>query len=437
MMSGYAAIDDWRPFTKQLEFVQSIYEQLKQRLEETHDSIDDPDVQSYASYIQYSLALYISILGKAGKYQKAFDAFHELDTDGPLAPHPKIYSAILLVLSDRTTIDAEDPKAIEKLVSDAKDIWRRQKRSLDRQPENNMVMGSVYAMIKILSCSSQPSDHELMYDILRDTCGLPRLGENEKEDRPPPSQTVSPTKWILQVTLDSCIAVHRPDLVVHYAQSVMDSPKLRPILWAGHLSKLLRAHILLAKKEERSPSSSRSENAAEWVEWMVAKAPREKLMPNPSTIALALELCHRCQDLPSAIRITRMILNSDVDSEGLPRGRSGFLLPKAWENLFALARVASPDEKRQCLQLFDTHGGSVLDIWKSTSAVRGLEPSEKKAYVFIALHIVKMLRPVPFPPDHDAAELQAWFDIQYRAELFLKENPAKKTGRYTKKKGSS
>ena len=432
-MSGYATVDDWRPLTKQLEFVQSIYRQLKQRLEQTHNSLDDSAVQSYASYIQYSIALYISILGRAGKYQKAFDVFHEQDSDGPIAPHPKIYSAYLLVLADRSTTDVENPKAIEKLVSDAKYIWRRQKRSLDREPEYNMEPGSVYAMIKLLSCSSQPSDHELMYDILRDTCGLLRPGETEKEDRPPPLQTVTPTKWILQVALEGCIAVGRPDMAVHYAQSVMDSRELRPILWAGHLSKFLRAHItLLARKEEAS--SSRSEDAAEWVEYIVAQAPREILMPNPSTIVFALKLCYRCQDMPSALRIAHAILDSDTDSEGLPRGRSGSLLPKAWEHLFNLATVASPDEKRQCLELFDTHGGSVLEIWKSTSAVRGLEPSEKKAHIFLALHIVKILQSVPSSPDHegaestDAAEPEAWSDIRSRAGLFLKENPYQQKG---------
>ena len=428
-MSGYATVDDWRPLTKQLESVQSIYGMLKQHVEQTRNSVDDPADESDTSYILYSIALYISILGNAGKYQKAFDVFHELDTDGPLTPSPKIYSSFLFVLANRVTTDLEDSKAIEKLVSDAKYIWRRQKRSLDREPEHNMEPRSVYAMIKILSCSSQASDHKLMYDILRDTCGLPRPGEKEKEDRPPPSQTVSPTKWILQKVLDGCIAVDRPDMAVHYAQSVMDSRELRPILWAGHLSKFLRAHVLLAR-DEGSPSPSRSENAAEWVEWIVAQAPREQvIMPHQGTLVIALELCYRCRDMPSALRIIRAIMDSDADPEGLPLGRSGSMPIKAWERLLNLATMASPDEKRQCLELFDTHGGSVLDVWKSTSAVRGLEPSEKKALVFLALHIVKILQPAPSSPDHkgaespDAAEPKSWSDIRGQAELFLKNNP--------------
>ena len=436
IMSGYATVDDWRPLTKQLGFVQSIYGQLKQLVEETRNSVDDPAVESDASYILYIIALYISILGKAGKYQKAFDVFHELDTDGSLAPHPKIYSSLLFILADRvgSTTNDEDPKTIENVVSDAKYVWRRQMRSLDKQPKYYMEPRSVYAMIKILSCSSQSSDHELMYDILRDTCGLPRPGE--KKVSPRTSQIVSPTKWILQKVLDGCVAIDRPDMAVHYAQSVMDSRELRPILWPGHLSKFLRAHVLLARKEEGEPSFSRSENAAEWVECIVAQAPREQAPPHQGTLVFALELCSRCRDMPSAIRITRAIMDSDADPEGLPRGRSGSMPIKAWGHLFSLASVASPDEKRQCLELLDKYGGSVLDAWKSTSAISELEPPEKKALVLLALRIVKTLQPVPSSPDHegaespDAAEPKAWSDIRSRAKLFLKknhnENPKKK-----------
>jgi hypothetical protein len=438
MMSGYATIDDWSPLSKQLELVHSVYGQLKQQLEQTRNSVDDPAAESNASFILYPIALYISILGKAGKYQTAFDVFHGLDTDGPLAPHPKIYSSLLSILADRvdSTTDEEDPKAIQKSVSEAKYIWRRHLRSLDKQPQHDMQPRSVDAMIKILSRSSQPSDHELMYDILRDICGLPRPGE-KKEDHPPsPSQTkkkVSPTPWILQETLYGCIAVDRPEMAVHYAQYAMDSRELRPILWAVHLRGLVRAHVLLAKKEvgSPSPSPSRGENVAEWVEWMVRRAPREKMMPRAGVIVYAFELCYLCRDLPSAIRIARAIINSNEDSEGPARGgRRGESVPiRAWEHLFHLASVASPDEKRQCLELLSTHGGSVLDIWEPTWASREPEPLEKKAHVFLANHIVKMLEPVPSSPDHegaespDAAEPKAWSDLRRRAELFLKKKP--------------
>src|SRR5712672_3164042 len=84
MMSGYATVDDWRRLTQQLDSVHSVYGQLRQHLERTRNSTDDPAGESSASFILYPIALYISILGKAGKYQKAFDVFHELDTGGSL-----------------------------------------------------------------------------------------------------------------------------------------------------------------------------------------------------------------------------------------------------------------------------------------------------------------------------------------------------------------
>ncbi|KAI9447967.1 hypothetical protein H4582DRAFT_1803577 [Lactarius indigo] len=247
LMSGYATIDDWQPFTKQLELVHSIYEQLKQRLKTSHDLVEDRSSGTEGtSFIQYSTALYISILGKAGKYQRALDVFHELDTDGPLAPNPKVYSTLLWVSADR--VDSDDVEATTQAVSDAKYVWRRLVRSLDKQPRHYIEPRSVEAIIKVLS-RGESSDHELMFDILRDICGLPRPGE----DRPPPPPKVEPNVFILGETLDGCTTAGRPEMSIHYAQIAIDSPKLRPVLRVWHLAKLLRAYAALAKEGSAPP----------------------------------------------------------------------------------------------------------------------------------------------------------------------------------------
>ncbi|KAI0307100.1 hypothetical protein B0F90DRAFT_1685127, partial [Multifurca ochricompacta] len=367
IMSGYATIEDWGPLTKQLGLAHSIYAQLKQHLDKSRNMVDDPASESAASFALYPIALYISILGKAGKYQKAFDVFHELDTDGPLAPHPKVYSSLLCALADR--VDSVDAEATAQSVSDAKYVWRRHMRSVARQPEHYIEPRSVDAIIKVLS-RGEPSDHELMFDILRDICGLSRLGE----DRMPPK--VEPNIWILGEVLDSCVMAGRPEMAVHYAQMVMDTPKLQLMLHAGHLHKLLHAQIILAK--EGSTATARSENAASWIEWMVAQG-HKGTAPNKYTLTFALELCYRCEDTPSALRIARVML------EGPMRGS---MPTKAWAHLLRLAIVASPNDKRQCLELLSRYN-SVLDVWESGSAVERLAAPEKKTHVSLALYVFR------------------------------------------------
>lgn len=447
MMSGYATVDDWRPLTTQLGSVHSVYGQLRQHLQRTRNSIDDPAGESSASLILFPIALYISILGKAGEYQKAFDVFHALDTSGPLAPHSKIYSSLLSALAERVGATDVDAEVIALSVSEAKYTWRRHMRSFDKEPQHDVDPRSIWAMIRLLSRGNS-SDHQLMFDILRDICGLP----SPSDDRPPspPSQTkkVGVTTWILNEILDGCTTAGRPEVAVHYGQSVMDTKELRPILRAWHLHKLLRAHILLAKKGSASPS--RAENVAAWVEWMVAQDPTRKskeTIPNEHTIVSALELCHRCEDTQSALRIARAMMFDDsqeghgptTSMDGASASSLSSPLPvKAWEYLFRLATMAdaSQDEKRHCLELLNSSGFVViLDVWESTSAAIGrLAPTEKKAHISLALHIVQVLKTdLPSLDDEGAAEkpdapnLEAWSDIRKRAGAFLEKTHRRKS----------
>src|SRR6267142_1198693 len=421
MMSGYATIKDWGQYSKQLASVHSVYEQLRRHIETPRIVVDDPAGESGASLILYPIALYISILGKTSNYQKAFDVFHELDIDGPLAPHPKVYSSLLCVLADRVDSMDTHPTAIAQSVSDAKYVWRRHMRSVDKNPHHTIEPRSVDAMIKVLS-RGEPTDHELMFDILHDICGLPRPHEDQASS-PSPSPAPSPPKvalttWILSEALDSCITAGHPDKAVHYAQSVMSSPELRPIICRWHLSKLLAAHLLLVNEGSNSPA--RAENAAEWVEWLAGQARDERAAPNEFSLALALELCYLCEDIHSALRIARAVL------EGPLRGS---MPVKAWAHLLRLAIVAPPEEKRQCLELLNTHS-SVLDVWESSSAIEGSIPP-KKSHVSLALSVVQLLRAVPPSPDHNSAERpdatdlgqqhKVWSDLRRRAESFLEK----------------
>ncbi len=419
-MSGYAIIDDWKPLNKQLGFVHTVYGQLKQHLKTNSNLIGDPAGESGVSFILYPIALYISILGKAGKYQRAFDVFHDLDTDGPLAPHPKIYSSLLSVFADRVDSADVDTDAIAKSVSEAKYIWRSHMRSLDKRPQQHVEPRSIEAMIKVLS-RGEPPDHELMFDIVRDICGLSRPGE-DLPSSPSQEKKVSPNTWILNEVLNGCITAGRPEMAVHYAQSVMNTRELHPIIGAWHLNKLVHAHIHLAKGGSKSPD--RSGNVAAWVEWMLAQDPtREpsKTTPNERTLVCALDLCSRCKDTHSALRIVRAVATT-----GMKGASSSPSLPiRAWEYLFQLATAAGQDEKRQCLELLSIHS-SVLDVWETTSVQR-LPPPEKKAHELLAIHIVQVFKAVLPSSDHegagspDAAELEVWSGIRRRAQSFLEK----------------
>lgn len=447
MMTGYATIDNWRPLTMHLGLVHNLYVQFRQHLKRTRNSIDDPAGESSASFILYPTALYISILGKAGKYQKAFDVFHALDTSGPVAPDPKIYSCLLSVLAERVGATDASAEAIEQSVSEAKYVWRRHMRTSDRQPQHDVEPRSIEAMIKVLSRGKTP-DHELMFDILRDFCGLTTPSDGHRRSSPPSQRKkVGLTTWILNEILDGCIEAGRPELTVHYAQSVMDNAVLRPILSAWHLHKLLRAHILLAKD---SASPSHTENVAAWVEWMVAQYPVRKSMetiPNRNTIVSALGLCYHCEDMRSALRIARAMIIDD-SQESPPSHMDGasatssLSLPfrvKAWEYLFRLASTAgaSQDDKRHCFELLKSHGSIVvLDVWESTSAaIERLAPMEKRAHISLALLIVQMLKTDLPSSDHegatekldDATGLEAWSDIRKRAESFLERTRRRKS----------
>ncbi|KAH9006750.1 hypothetical protein EDB86DRAFT_2793520 [Lactarius hatsudake] len=384
MMSGYATVEDWQPLTKQLRFVHSIHGQLLEQLKTSNDLAEDrTSGAGVTSLVQYPIALYISILGKAGNYQKALDVFHELDTDGPLAPHPKVYSALLCLSADRVSTD--DMEATTQAVSDAKYVWRRLVRSLDKQPKQYVEPRSVDAVIKALSRGDK-SDHELMFDILRDICGLPRPGE----DRPLPPPKVEPNMFILGETLDGCITAGRPEMAIHYAQIIMDSPELQPILRMWHLAKLLRAHDVLAKKGSASPA--RSENAAAWIEWYMAQG-HEDSVPNKYSLNTALGLCHRCEDMRSALRIARAVLEGPTHGGSIPA--------LAWTYILRLAIVAPPNDKRQCLDLLARHN-SVLDVWESKSAIGRLLPLEKKDHVSLARCIVQLLQTPLALPGSDA-----------------------------------
>lgn len=406
LMHGYADVKDWKSLTKQLGAVHSIYEQLKQQLKTSGDLVID------GTSIQYPIALYICILGKVGEHQKAFDVFRDLDTDGSLVPDPKVYSALLCLLADYV-----DPEAASQTVSDAKYIWRRQMRSLDGRPNYHIERRSVDAIIKVLS-RGEPSDLEFMFDILRDICGLPRPGE----DCPPGPPKVEPNMFILAEALESCNAAGRPEMTIHYAQLAMDSPELRRHLHVWHLFKLVRAHIALA--EGGSTSRARSENVAAWMEWLMTQN-RENEIPNEYTITTSLRLCRRCEDMPSALRIARAVLEGPTP---------GSISAGAWAHLIQLAIVAQPNDRRQCLELLARHN-SVLDGWESRTVFKKLVAnSERKYHVLLARCIVQLFQ-TPLAPDAaggpDATDLgqsEAWSDIRRRAKSLISYETARRLG---------
>ena len=100
------------------------------------------------------------------------------------------------------------------------------------------------------------------------------------------------------------------------------------------------------------------------------------------------------------------------------------------------AAADGQDEKRQCLELFNSYGFSILNVWEGpTSAIERLAPMEKKAHISIARHIVQVLKTVLPSSDHEgadkkpdvAADLEAWSDIRKRAESCLEKTHRRKS----------
>jgi hypothetical protein len=71
-----------------------------------------------------------------------------------------------------------------------------------------------------------------------------------------------------------------------------------------------------------------------------------------------------------------------------------------------MAAVADgQDEKRQCLELFNSYGFSILNVWEGlTSAIERLAPMEKKAHISLAPYIVQVLKTVLPSSDHEGAD---------------------------------
>ncbi|KAH9006749.1 hypothetical protein EDB86DRAFT_2867996 [Lactarius hatsudake] len=308
------------------------------------------------------------------------------------APYPIVYGALLCHLADR----ADSYSVGVRVMSDAKYVWRQLVRGLDKQPKHYIEPRSVNAIIKVLS-RGYKSDRKLMFDILRDICGLPRPGE----DCPPPPPKVEPNMFILGEVLDNCITASRPDMAIHYAQIVKDSPELRPIIRVWHLRQIITAHIFLA--EMGPPSPAHSESAATWIEWFVAQGYEDSVTIQYS-LNTALKTCHHCGDMPSALRIARAVL------EGPTRGCSMPAL--AWVYLFRLAIVAPPNDKQQCLDLLTRHD-SVLDVWEWGSAIKEL-PEKKVPRGPCEPH------PPPAPDSSRLARFRCW-----RARLLVMSGNSK------------
>ncbi|TFY75742.1 hypothetical protein EWM64_g8271, partial [Hericium alpestre] len=174
MMSGYARIEDWSQYSKQLENVDAVYQRMIDYLQSSRD-LSRSERPTYL----FPVALYIEILGNAGRQQDAFDVFHELPQDGLLAPNDKIYSSLLSAVAKRApSSDSPEDKesARSQSINEVTYVWRRIARSSELDPDFTLTVRAVEAAISVLA-TGKADEQKLLFEIIREYFGLTRPTE--------------------------------------------------------------------------------------------------------------------------------------------------------------------------------------------------------------------------------------------------------------------
>ncbi|KAI0322443.1 hypothetical protein OF83DRAFT_1049291 [Amylostereum chailletii] len=351
MMTYYAQIDDWAPYSKQLESVNTVFDHLLKYIGDGRVDISDP---VDASYARYNIALYIGILGRSEQHQRMFDVFHELPHEGPLAPDGKIFGALLISLSKRYAIPGQQRSGLHpKTVSDVKFVWRQMMRSLEKQPDivSSLNYRAIDATFVVLS-TGEPAWHPMAFDILRDFYGL---SYPDKELRPP---RVEMSDRSLTLILRTCNQLEKYEHCVGYFDQVMADPPMQKHLRPWHMYEVLKARIGLAAAGHKDQSLQ----ALRLLEWGKRHPGFVKL--DGASGNMALELCWKEHNWPTALAIFTLVTGRSGSLDVLEKfaGRGSLAIHgKAWCHLARTALVSDVNGIRHCLHIIETYGGSVLD----------------------------------------------------------------------------
>ncbi|KAI5120674.1 hypothetical protein M0805_006963 [Coniferiporia weirii] len=417
LMRGMSTVEDWSQLSVQLEHCHGLYESYQAYMEKCKE-------QKWKLELRHDPSVfYFRILGKAGLYQKLFDVFYAMDETGPLAPDQYVYTSLLQVLNRRrSTENLGNLSPIEQNASDAKLIWRKMIKDVER---GHLEVDS-YIILQILRLlmSGRPADQQFGIDIIRDYLGLAAPGED------PPKPTVRLEPRILQAVLELCNKAKKPRLCTYFAKQVMDlqraqSPQTRDLkIDCYHIEQVLLAlHSLAAVG-----SLDESARAVEVVRMLKREgalhranergfSSSDSLRPQPNTYALALAVCWRCADWTRACDVFELATHLSADDfrdDG--RVAAGSMpQPPLWkmnmQSLAHMARTAIMTEDkahmRQCLRI----------VAMGVDRVEENEPYESYYKGRLASAVIKMCKLTL--EDVSESEKVKWQELRRRSQEVL------------------
>ncbi|KIJ51171.1 hypothetical protein M422DRAFT_203188, partial [Sphaerobolus stellatus SS14] len=382
LLKGYTQIEDWSPYTTQLENVCSLYDQVLRY----HTSIKrDSQLRNDLSNIPYNLL--IEIFGKAQDYRRMFDVSNSMDTTGPASPDIYTYTCLLNAIANRKTIQPSlesdpleeesgevavvaPPSPIEvayKNADEAKIIWHQLLR-ICGSPDLHAIRAAILPLSR-----GRPSDQQLALDIVHEYLGLSRPGEKAIPSKLPLHAHV------LSIILSICNRTSRYRYTIHYVEQVMDSDR-RKTLAREHMELVLEAHAGLAALDP-----GEAEQAVETLQWMLRESalPQGRfeesglgpqIKPTSSTFDLVALACFYGGDWKSMCRTFELMtgLESDNFRGELKRPRPDFqgqrMIPSG-SFMACFLRLAAKskdvDNIKQALNVFKFYDSTLGDLLDS------------------------------------------------------------------------
>lgn len=379
MMSGYCRIEDWTEYSKQLDHVHTLYEHYIPYLTgEGKATGADP------SEVLFPVVLYITVLGRSGLFQKAFDVFHELPSEGPYAANPLIYGALLDALSKRrlyaqpNTNDEEFQKVISL---EAKYVWRRILRSMEKEPEFVMNERILDSFLKTISQAGASGDPDFAFDIIRDNFGLLRPDDalpKTRKEKYKQTQAVPLSQHSLLTVLQFANMAQKPEYCIHYSEQVMASSKMGglQLFVYPHAVETLYAHNALALAGDMTQANK----ATRMLGWVFQReGSRPSVQPPRKAYTIAWRICATCGDWNAAKRVFYMATGHMADeSAKYKRGwlgkPGGELSLNEWQSMFkAVLASGDADEVALCVEMLESFGADVVKSWRDIAMSRGTD----------------------------------------------------------------
>lgn len=297
MFTGLSHVPHWPTHSLQLAHAHQLYEYFLKHLEAV--KIYKPDSDEFTIS---PIAKYIKILGDAGEFQRIFDVYYAMDTEGRLTPNLDIFTSMFNVLSTRP-LDNDQGVIPGATDSTAKLLWTQMTKASKKSPGFVIDSHLIAVAIKALS-RGRPADQELALDIARDYLGLVKPGES-----PVDLADSQLSVHTLAATLEMCNQIDKPNLCVHYLQQLMHPGSSTPkgirsrihIVDRGHLEQGLKAYAQLA----RAKIPGQSIKAVDMLHWMLKAEITQsnvKLRPRLETFIQVLSACRGAGDWAGATR---------------------------------------------------------------------------------------------------------------------------------------